>query len=619
MWGCFLLENLKKLLDVAYSMEKIYEKLKQEETNKLYYELLEDLEEKETKIIETLKEEELEELKNKLMSKYDLTFDGLFLPKYFFNKELPLCLLRVYHLIFDEVKFKELQSYSKINRKETNDIIGMPYIDNLKKKDELIHQFEKMLLLNAISLKEEERFSLMYLYYTKEKEIWNGKKLLRFKKENEQNWNEIKEILFMDIEKVIENIVTKSGIEKEDSLRLLQNFLITTDLNGQETIINKIKEKVNKENWDEDKIKYLNIILSFFKIEPIKQEKKKREPTKVVYRNDIQFTAYELIKFQEYYQKLTGNTLNIWNIYFKIVESKRKKEEKKKREDLYNKLNELLEKENKLLNNIKEPSEFFEFVSIFYSEDNYFFPFYNIYIANQIKASTLESKETIIKMVRFRLERIIGELELSNENNFLDTQTYLENLLLDEEEEEKSVYITRLEEIIKALIAYNLNLITEESLLETLEDLDFEIEERENEKGKILDILYSKYITFLKEYIEIHEHSKFKTILYHSLYILYFLDENLNMMIKEDFEVPTINEDWGLELSSDIVEFLKIYVEENLNFHSETLPITKGMNLSLSIYLKALKELIKEKDIKELKNGEMIKKLKKKELGEKNE
>ena len=79
----------------------------------------------------------------------------------------------------------------------------------------------------------------MYLYYTKE--IWNGKKLLRFKKENEQNWNEIKEILFMDIEKVIENIVTKSGIEKEDSLRLLQNFLITTDLNGQETIINKIK------------------------------------------------------------------------------------------------------------------------------------------------------------------------------------------------------------------------------------------------------------------------------------------------------------------------------------------------------------------------------------------
>ena len=222
-------------------------------------------------------------------------------------------------------------------------------------------------------------------------------------------------------------------------------------------------------------------------------------------------------------------------------------------------------------------------------------------------------------MVRFRLERIIGELELSNENNFLDTQTYLENLLLDEEEEEKSVYITRLEEIIKALIAYNLNLITEESLLETLEELDFEIEERENEKGKILDILYSKYITFLKEYIEIHEHSKFKTILYHSLYILYFLDENLNMMIKEDFEVPTINEDWGLELSSDIVEFLKIYVEENLNFHSETLPITKGMNLSLSIYLKALKELIKEKDIKELKNGEMIKKLKKKELGEKNE
>lgn len=611
------MENLKKLLDVAYSMEKIYEKLKQEETNKLYYELLEDLEEKETKIIETLKEEELEELKNKLMSKYDLTFDGLFLPKYFFNKELPLCLLRVYHRIFDEVKFKELQPYSKINRKETNDIIGMPYIDKLKKKDELIHQFEKMLLLNAISLKEEERFSLMYLYYTKE--IWNGKKLLRFKKENEQNWNEIKEILFMDIEKVIENIVTKSGIEKEDSLRLLQNFLITTDLNGQETIINKIKEKVNKENWDEDKIKYLNIILSFFKLEPIKQEKKKRESTKVVYRKDNQFTAYELIKFQEYYQKLTGNALNIWNIYFKIVESKRKKEEKKKREDLYNKLNELLEKENKLLNNIKEPSEFFEFVSIFYSEDNYFYPFYNIYIANQIKASTLESKETIIKMVRFRLERIIGELELSNENNFLDTQTYLENLLLDEEEEEKSVYITRLEEIIKALIAYNLNLITEESLLETLEELDFEIEERENEKGKILDILYSKYITFLKEYIEIHEHSKYKTILYHSLYILYFLDENLNMMIKEDFEVPTINEDWGLELSSDIVEFLKIYVEENLNFHSETLPITKGMNLSLSIYLKALKELIKEKDIKELKNGEMIKKLKKKELGEKNE
>ncbi len=49
MWGCFLLEKLKKLLDVAYSMEKIFEKLKQEETNKLYYDLLEDLEEKRKK------------------------------------------------------------------------------------------------------------------------------------------------------------------------------------------------------------------------------------------------------------------------------------------------------------------------------------------------------------------------------------------------------------------------------------------------------------------------------------------------------------------------------------------------------------------------------------------
>lgn len=117
------MEVFKKLVDIAYEMERLYIRLEKElDENKkiLFRELLEELNEKESYLLEHLTEKEVREISKKLMDDYDCTFDGTFFPKYFLPpKSNMLYMTRVYRNIFLENQFYSLQHLSEISKKRS--------------------------------------------------------------------------------------------------------------------------------------------------------------------------------------------------------------------------------------------------------------------------------------------------------------------------------------------------------------------------------------------------------------------------------------------------------------------------------------------------------------------
>lgn len=609
---------LNELLENVLEMEKLFKKIKNEEQKELlpiYKEILNDLEKKEYLLMKSISIEEKDKLKEQLSKKYGFEFEGIFLSKFYKYKDMPLFLLRVYHKLFQELFFYQLQTYSMLSQEESESIIGNPYVDKIRKINNNINEFEKIILINMLILKKEDENILSFLYYPNniEEIATKNNELLTKKIDSKVNTEYILYHILYDIPFLVNDILSAKEQKKlKEKLTLLQAYLIGFDENFESDIMGVIFKTCTsylKEN--KSKSMNLNALNSLLKsLNKPTFNKNIPQPT-IEFKQDNpkktnMYNIDMFIKFDNYLYELTKNSIKIWEQYKKVVDNKIKSGKKSSRIIIYESLKKYLKEEERILNEIQEFESFQEYIIYFYIKDKMLYPFYNVKAAKKLGEYSLESYEQIIELAKERLYEIILKRNIDTQN--INKQEY-DNLKTMDESEEIEEKIESLEQVIQTIIDYLIGKISEEVMISQLEDLGY-LDSYLFEDEYIItifDIIYENYKYFLNEYIKEHKEEKNRTTLQYALYILDFLDENINTLVENDFAIERKLSKKKKSLKAEDYQYVLAELGEALDNKIDY----EEQQISYECFLKALQNVIPKNIIENTKKEQKLKRTRK--------
>lgn len=594
----------EKLADIAVTMEKLFQHLEKEkniEKRNLYLSLLEDYRKKEEYLLETMTKEELEECIKILNEKFGFTFDGIFFFKIIENNHLPLPILRVYHHLFHIKSFYNLQKMSVLKRTEAIRLDYSLYVKKILKKDELIGTLENHILLNLISLSEENRYFYLYLYYSFEMDpkIFNQNQL--FVLEENPMLEDIFPLLYKDIFSLTNTILK----EKEDkklkaALKLLQAFLIAIPEDYHEYIIEGIKheqEKIleNKEIIISLNLMYLNQLLKSFSLSLEITSPEDIEETEIE-NNQYNYKMAEIKKYEKYYFEILDITKMLVSVWIQIIESKRKNEPKRNRIDWLEMFEKYAKRLDKYFQEIPDFIEFQEYIALVYSLEYIDNPYYYLKRASLFPTpKTKEDQEMFQNITNEFTIQLILKAFIENQYDFSNKLRAFLATKEEEKEEEKSIYISRLESGMKLLLQYLKEEISKESCIEGLEDLEFA--PKTEESNPYNEALLTYYKNELQRFLKANPNSPYYKDFYYALQLELLFEEDFDYLIKHDFErTETIN--IPVDIEEEAAGDLEITVCDIIEFTK----MDKKSDIWFSIYLEALKYLFDENRINLIKS-----------------
>lgn len=608
------MEVFKKLVDIAYEMERLYIRLEKElDENKkiLFRELLEELNEKESYLLEHLTEKEVREISKKLMDDYDCTFDGTFFPKYFLPpKSNMLYMTRVYRNIFLENQFYSLQHLSEISKKEARKFGYNPYISSILKIDDALLNLDEKLQTNYQIISKKSHQAISYISYSKFKEKQNEEENVETL--DLESLNDSEKTLFYqrinsDIQSLSREVFSEENNEiLSEKIMLLETYLKTLENNRQNVLgmmLTAFNECYEKDIIKDKNLEILNEMLKSLKLEPLNQDS---EILAINYTNNTPktglFTKAYFIEYENRFWKIYELTKQIWYLSASILESKLNQEPQTNRLEYYKTLEILIAKREKEIHSIKNILGFRSYVNQVYGFRRESSPFFALSYAVVMTDETLESQP---KKEEFLIELTVGEILRYTPLDEIDEDFEYGYIQTIEEEYDATILkVKQQDEILKAFVSYVTHCSTEEEFLERLQELGFVTEEdflEDSELDRIDMLTYYNYQSQLNAFLDNPENNFTKELTY-ALYIEHILDGNLEELIKNDFNGHYRKNETKISLTSEELEELIMDCESKICNMCDKYPNrTEIYDVVFKIYLESLREIVGDEGIEILK------------------
>lgn len=356
MLGMKILDQLIEVSQTIYRLNKAYVKNK----SSVCLELLEDEKKKEEALLDSLTYEDYLKMSVILEQKYNLNLNNHYLLEVVKNLSLDTSLLSLFIKLYRRYSFCNEQKFTCFTEQELIYFVNNPYFKRYVKENKIREYLNFRAYENYLEEKEKITYDDRYLLMTLKENITNYKNksyescfyLYRAIEETLRLYCEDKpSLLDEEYLKVIKALLkTDRYIVEENVLNQLNNSLEETlDEKGnqrREEILQKLSKYRNNLRTDE--------IMSFDKEIPLVSQ----------YVSFSSAQEYELA----FYELLTIET-QLFNLYMKIYQSKEKAEKRIIRDQMYDKLSLLTQKEENVIHKINDQEQFLYYIENCYAYD----------------------------------------------------------------------------------------------------------------------------------------------------------------------------------------------------------------------------------------------------------
>ena len=356
MLGMKILDQLIEVSQTIYRLNKAYVKNK----SSICLELLEDEKKKEEALLDSLTYEDYLKMSVILERKYNLNLNNHYLLEVVKNLSLDTSLLSLFIKLYRRYSFYSEQKFTCFTEQELIYFVNNPYFKRYVKENKIREYLNFKAYENYLEEKEKITYDDRYLLMTLKENITNYKNksyepcfyLYRAIEETLRLYCEDKpSLLDEEYLKVIKALLkTDRYIVEENILNQLNNSLEETlDEKGnqrREEILLKLSKYRNNLRTDE--------IMSFDKKIPFVSQ----------YVSFSFAQEYELA----FYELLTIET-QLFDLYMKIYQSKEKAEKRIIRDQMYDKLSLLTQKEENVIHKINDQEQFLYYIENCYAYD----------------------------------------------------------------------------------------------------------------------------------------------------------------------------------------------------------------------------------------------------------
>lgn len=595
------MELFDKLLDVALELEILVHK-KEDSSEKSYEIPIEYYLEQEKRLLQSISKAELDQLISHMEERFGFSFEGTFFPKFFLFKENHWCVLRVYREIFELNQFYQLQTMSEVSHFEAEKLGISSYLLGVRERAQVLLDFEKTLLNHYLFLEDKYKEVFSYLYFPKNE--FCSTEVLDFTSSGNL-MEELLEFIGADIFSLSKNVF--EHCLNSELLCVFQSYFSTLEEEYYQDVFKYIKgayitcqEKNETLSWDwvSNFLKdYSAFQLDFESLEPLVI--KPRQKIK-------RYSYYDIDRYETVFFSILEITKSIWDCSKKVIESKLNHEPKNKRAPFYDEIKSLLSKRESSFQHISNFEEFRYYISYVYGVEEDVNPFLNARLAEAVThCFSLDDIEAEYSLIEEFAARSVLNSSVSIE---LDSEKVSDgvSVSLEEKEEDLSEKVKRLEAVLKECIHYFRETYDEETFVQKMQDLNFDIGEIDGEseentlREEIEYLVYSNFQFCLLQYLKNHDSSSLHyRELFYTHFLSQFLDGDLEYLIQTDLERDFIFMEHEPIDSDDLMDLHGEYCSQIHMMCEQCESRNEFYDIVFQIYLEALSSVFPEKSLSE--------------------